>query len=93
MKTIDKIEDYLKEAIPVKFYQGLWSKRFLGKKMNPISLIHKTELDPRDEKLIRSEQKNYWKSMQKHEAEVLDALSKMDNVMAWWTKFLKSKGV
>jgi hypothetical protein len=31
--------------------------------------------------------------MQKHEAEVLDALSKMDNVAAWWRKFLDKHGL
>jgi ABC-type antimicrobial peptide transport system ATPase subunit len=92
-KILEAYKEVLSEAIPRKFYQGLWNKRFLGKKMNDIILIHKTDLDPRDEKLIRSEQKNYWKSMQKHEAEVLDALSKMDNVAAWWRKFLDKHGL
>ena len=93
MKTIDKIEDYLKEAIPVKYYQGLYKPNFIGVKVEKMFLDHRDDLDLTDKRLIQMEKNNHYKAMAKLEKGVLDALAKMDNRDAFWTKFLKSKGL
>jgi hypothetical protein len=93
MKTLDKIEDFLDEAIPVKYYQGLYKPQWIGKKIEPMFLDHRDDIDDRVKKTIQSEKKNYFKAMEKHEKEVLDALSKMDNQAAFWKKYLKKQGL
>ncbi len=93
MKTIKKIEDYLDEAIPVKYYQGLYKPNFIGAKVDKMFLDHRDDLDSTDKKSIQMEKNNHYKAMAKLEKGVLDALAKMDNRDAFWKKFLKSKGL
>jgi len=91
MKTIDKIEDFLDEARG--YNQSLYKTRFLGKKVEPMFLDHRDELDHTDKQLIQMEKRNHYKAMAKLEKEVLDVLAKMDNRNKFWEKFLKEKGL
>jgi len=91
MKTIDKIEDFLDEARG--YNQGLYSVRYIGKKVEPMFLDHRDDLDHTDKALIQMEKRNHIKAMAKLEKGVLDALAKMDNRQNFWEKFLKSKGL